>query len=135
MDFAAAVARADHRKRAAEAVLRDLDLMTRWRAVGRPVLVGALSFDLAVAPDIDLEIYCPELRVDDGFRVLAQCAQNPRVLSAQYLNGLITADQALYWQLRYRDEAGTEWKIDMWSARMEKNGGCTCFTCSVRWLF
>ena len=27
------------------------------------------------------------------------------------------------------------WDIDMWSARMEKNGGCTCFTCSVRWLF
>jgi hypothetical protein len=25
-------------------------------------------------------------------------------------------DKALYWQLRYKQDDGTEWKIDMWSA-------------------
>lgn len=109
-------ARAERRRQAAEAILGELDLLARWSRFGRPVLVGALSFDLAVAPDIDMEIYCPELRVEHGFEVLSQCAGNPRILSAQYLNGLATPDQAFYWQLRYRAEDGEEWKVDMWSA-------------------
>lgn len=91
--------------------------MQRWGRFGRPVLVGALSFDLAVAPDIDMEVYCPELKIEHGFEVISQCAAlNPRVTLAQFVNGLNTPDQALYWQLRYRDDDGVEWKMDMWSA-------------------
>jgi len=108
--------RAEQRRRTAEAILRDLDLMNRWQRFGRPVLVGALSFNVAVAPDIDMEIYCPELKIEHGFQVLSQCALNPRVLSAQFLNGLKTPDKAIYWQLRCRGDDGDEWKIDMWSA-------------------
>lgn len=55
--------RAEQRRQTAEAILRDLDLMSRWRRFGRPVLVGALAIDVAVAPDIDMEIYCPESAV------------------------------------------------------------------------
>jgi hypothetical protein len=40
------------RRRTAETILQDLDLMNKWRRFGRPVLVGALSFDLAVAPEM-----------------------------------------------------------------------------------
>jgi hypothetical protein len=69
-----------------------------------------------VAPDIDMEVYCPELRIEHGFQVLAECALNPRVVAAQFLNALSSPDKALYWQLRYRTDDGTEWKIDMWSA-------------------
>lgn len=108
--------RAVRTRRQALAILDDLGLLAKWRCFGRPVLVGAVSFDLAVAPDIDMEIYCPELRIEHGFQVLAQCALNPRVTAAQFLNALSTPDKALYWQLRYRTDEGTEWKIDMWSA-------------------
>ncbi len=110
------IQRAQHRRQTAEAILRDLDLMSRWRQFGRPVLVGALSFDLAVAPDIDMEVYCPELKIEHGFEVLRECALNARVTSALFLNALNTPDQALYWQLKCRGDDGAEWKIDMWSA-------------------
>ncbi|MCE5302856.1 MAG: hypothetical protein LLF97_07075 [Planctomycetaceae bacterium] len=101
----------------AEAILRDLDLLNRWRRFGRPVLVGAVAIDVAFAPDLDMEIYCPTLRIEHGFQVLAECAENPHVTSAQFLNRLNTPDNALYWQLHYQtDDDGVDWKIDMWSA-------------------
>jgi hypothetical protein len=108
--------RANHRRQQAEAILHDLGLIEKWKRFGRPVLVGAVSFDLAVAPDIDMEIYCPELRIEHGFQVLTECALNPRVTGAQFLNALSTPDKALYWQLRYRNCDDVEWKVDMWSA-------------------
>jgi len=108
--------RAARTRQQAQAILDDLDLLEKWRRFGRPVLVGAVSFDLAVAPDIDMEVYCPELRIEHGFQVLAECALNPRVIAAQFLNALSSPDKALYWQLRYRTDNGTEWKVDMWSA-------------------
>jgi hypothetical protein len=37
-------------------------------------------------------------------------------VAAQFLNALSTPDRALYWQLRYHADDGTDWKIDMWSA-------------------
>jgi hypothetical protein len=108
--------RATRRRQQAEAILDDLGLFERWRRFGRPVLVGAVSFDLAVAPDIDMEVYCPELRIEHGFQILTECALRPHVTAAQFLNALSTPDKALYWQLRYRADDDTEWKIDMWSA-------------------
>jgi hypothetical protein len=108
--------RAARRRQQAEAILCDLGLFEKWARFGRPVLVGAVSFDLAVAPDLDMEIYCPELRIEHGFQVLAECGLNPRVTAAQFVNALATPDKALYWQLRYRADDGTEWKVDMWSA-------------------
>ncbi|MHB0956880.1 MAG: hypothetical protein ACYC0X_13160 [Pirellulaceae bacterium] len=46
--------RAARTRRQAQAILDDLGLLEKWRRFGRPVLVGAVSFDLAVAPDIDM---------------------------------------------------------------------------------
>jgi hypothetical protein len=108
--------RAARRRRQAEAILDALRLFEKWRRFGRPVLVGAVSFDLAVVPDIDMEVYCPELRIEHGFQVLAECALSHLVVAAQFVNALSTPDKALYWQLRCRTDDGTQWKIDMWSA-------------------
>lgn len=108
--------RAEEKRRMAESILADLRLLERWRRYGRPVIVGALAYDLIVDYDIDMEIYCPEIQIDHGFEILRQCAQNQRVTNAQFFNGLHGPDQALYWQLRYLDEGGNHWKIDMWSA-------------------
>jgi hypothetical protein len=110
------IERSNLRRLTADSILKDLDLMGKWRRFGRPTLVGALSFELPVAADIDMEIYCPELKIEHGFQVLAECAMNSRVTSAQFINGLNTPDKAFYWQLHYRDADAVDWKIDMWSA-------------------
>ena len=96
-----AIQRSEQRRQTAEAILHDLDLMNRWRRFGRPVLVGALAIDVAVAPDIDMEIYCRDLKIEHGFQVISECAMNPHVTSAQFVNALNTPDKALYWQLHY----------------------------------
>jgi hypothetical protein len=108
--------RADQRRIAAERILRELALLERWQRFGRPVLVGAVAYDLVVSPDIDMEIYCPDLKIENGFEVLGACALHPRITGAKFVNALAQRDKALYWQLRYRDESDVAWKIDMWSA-------------------
>jgi hypothetical protein len=107
--------RAEERRHTAERILAELELFPRWSAYGRPVLVGAVAYDLVVSPDIDMEIYCPMLKIEHGFEVIRQCALHPCVTKARFANELNRRDKALYWQLRYRD-GDTEWKIDMWSA-------------------
>jgi hypothetical protein len=79
------------------------------------VIVGALACDLMVDPDIDLEVYCPDLQIEHGFEVLTACVANERVTKARFANELSGPDQGLYWQLRYRADDDTGWKIDMWS--------------------
>ena len=108
--------RATQRRQIALHILKELSLLDRWSAFGRPVLVGAVAYDLVVSPDIDCEIYCPELRIEDGFRVLSACAQHPSVTQAYFSNHLSGPDKALYWRLHYRDTNDEIWKIDMWSA-------------------
>jgi len=111
-----ALAREAQQRRAAEAVLADLDLIRRWDCYGRSALVGAFAYGLLADPDIDLEIYCPDLRIEHGFQVLGECALNDKVAGVRFTNELGGPDKALYWQIRYKAEDGLEWKIDMWSA-------------------
>jgi hypothetical protein len=51
MDILERSARTRHQ---AQEILSDVGLLEKWLRFGRPVLVGAVSFDLAVAPDIDM---------------------------------------------------------------------------------
>lgn len=102
-------------RRAGE-ILDALGLMRSWSRFGRPVLVGAVAHGLALDPDIDLEVYCPRLLVEDGFAVLAEAARHPGVRETLFQNHMLGPDKALYWQIRFLDTAGTPWKIDMWSA-------------------
>lgn len=108
--------RARQRRCVAQGILEALSLVERWSRYGRPVIVGALSYDLVVAPDIDMEIYCPDLRIEHGFEVLQACALQRGVTDVRFMNGLATPDKALYWQMHYAGEDGQQWKIDMWSA-------------------
>ena len=102
------------RQRKAGEILSALRLMDRWTGVGRPRLVGAAAYGLMVAPDIDIEIYCPEPRVQVGFSVLGDMAVEPGVWKVRFSNELDGSDQGLYWQIRYRAGDGEVWKIDMW---------------------
>lgn len=108
------------RRKTALSILDELRLFERWERFGRPVLVGAVAYDLAYDADIDMEIYCPELKITDGFQVLSECAAGSnRVIGIAFENHLEDADDALYWKIQYRDTEGTVWKIDMWSARSD----------------
>jgi len=114
--------RAAHRLWAARDVLARLPVMERWAEFGTPILVGAVAYGLVVAPDIDIEVYCDEPRIEDGFTILRDCALNPRVKKARFANELEGPDQGLYWQLRYLYADGQLWKIDMWSLRRDHPG-------------
>jgi hypothetical protein len=117
------LARADERQRKAQNILADLGLMDLWRPYGMPYLVGAAAYGLVVAPDIDLEVFCPaDPRIEDGFEVLKACAMNRRVRRARYANRIDDVDQGYYWMLRYDLPGGEEWKIDMWSVRYDHPG-------------
>jgi hypothetical protein len=110
------VERSRARSRRALEILDELSIVEGWRHYGRPVVVGAVANELALDPDIDLEVYCPDLCPEHGFAVLAEAARNPAVKEALFQNHMAGADKALYWQLRYEDADGELWKIDMWSA-------------------
>ncbi|MEV4239134.1 MULTISPECIES: hypothetical protein [unclassified Nocardia] len=117
-----AVEQSRQRTQQAHEILARLRLLEHWRAFGTPVLVGALAYELAMAPDIDIEIYCDEPRIEDGFAVLRECALHPDVRNARFGNHLTDADEGLYWRLGYHADDGTEWKIDMWSLRRDHPG-------------
>jgi hypothetical protein len=120
--MAPALERALNRLQIARQILAELQLMERWRAFGNPVLVGAAAYGLVVAPDIDMEIFCDEPKIEDGFEVLRACALHPQVRKARFTNALNGPDMGLYWQLRYQHEDGQEWKIDMWSMGRDHPG-------------
>lgn len=107
----------DARGREAERVMERLDLSRRWSEYGQPIIVGALAYGLVGRPDIDLEIYCQQPRIEHGFAVVADLALVPGVRKVRYSNELEGPDRGLYWQLRYRDDESPMrelWKIDMW---------------------
>lgn len=108
--------RSREREARAREILERLGLFEEWRRFGRPVLVGAVAHGLALAPDIDLEVYCPTLSPDHGFAVLARAARESGLLATTFQNHLHGPDGAYYWRLDYRDHDGTDWKVDMWSA-------------------
>jgi hypothetical protein len=116
------LSRADDRRRTAHRILSELRLIERWSVYGKPMVVGAVAYGLVVAPDLDMEIYCDTLRIEDGFDILRACALHPRIHTARFANELAGPDQGLYWQLRYRLDDSQEWKVDMWSLPMAHPG-------------
>jgi hypothetical protein len=114
--------RAINRLSIAHHILDQLQLIEKWRTFGSPNLVGAVAYGLVVAPDIDIEIFCNRPKIEDGFEVLQACALHPRVQKARFANKLNEPDMGLYWQLRYQNEDGEKWKIDMWSMQHDHPG-------------
>jgi hypothetical protein len=107
----------------AAVVLESLDLLSLWqKQCGQPFLVGALAYGLALAPDIDLEIFCSHPTIEAGFDVLKSCAVKPGCLATRFRNEMAGPDQGYYWQVQYQKERGLIWKIDMWSFHMDHPG-------------
>lgn len=106
--------REEQRRRRAVEIVSTLGLMERWADFGVPKLVGAAAYGLMVAPDIDIEIYCTEPKVEMGFSVVSEVARIPGIWKVRFSNELDAPDHGLYWQLRYRPSRTEVWKIDMW---------------------
>lgn len=117
------ISRAEARKKIAEHILLELDLINRWSRYGTCILVGAVAYGLVVTADIDIEIFCPKLKIDDGFDVLRACALHPNLTKTRFWNALGPPHYGLYWQVRYAHN-GEEWKIDMWSVEDTYEGPC-----------
>lgn len=119
--------RAARQRHLAQQVAGDLDLVARWSAVGRVVLVGAVAYDLVVSPDLDYEVFTADTpTVAAGFRVLAALAELPSVTAARFSNALDTSDRGLYWQARCR-HSDQEWKIDVWTLARDHPGPCAAW--------
>jgi hypothetical protein len=117
------LARAAARQAIADNILHELNLVERWNRYGDCQIVGSVAYQLVVAPDIDLEVWCREPRTESGFDVLRECARHPRVTRARFWNALGPPHHGLYWQVRY-EHAGEEWKIDTWSMANSYSGPC-----------
>ncbi len=115
--------RAGARQRIAVHILNELKLLERWSRFGTPRLIGAVAYNLVVAPDIDIEIVSIEPKIDDGFEVLRACAHHPSVTKTRFWNAEGPPHFGLYWQVRYEHE-GDEWKIDMWMMKTSYDGPC-----------
>jgi hypothetical protein len=107
-------ARAEQRGVKALEILERLELFRRWSRFGSSELVGAVRYGLAVRPDIDMEIYSENPRIEQGFEVMSEVARLPGIWKVRFSNELSGPDQGLYWGLRFRSEDGEVWKVDQW---------------------
>lgn len=115
--------RAAARRRDALRVMEDLALVRRWSAAGQVAVVGAVSYDLVVDADIDLEVFTDGApNVSDGFAVAAGLAEHPQIRKVRFTNALAAEDQGLYWQFRYQSDDATDWKIDVWTLASDHPG-------------
>ncbi|WP_236575623.1 hypothetical protein [Paenibacillus sp. USDA918EY] len=71
-----------------------------------------------------MEIYCDEPNVESGFEVLKNLAIHPNVTKARFSNHLDGPDQGLYFQIRYKNDDGEVWKLDMWLLAHDHPGPC-----------
>lgn len=107
-------ARAEARLHVARQIIRDLDLLGRWGRHGEVLVVGSVGVEVVVQPDIDLEIYCDEPRVADGFAVMSALAELPKSRRITYLDARDRHERGQYWKLEYELTPDETWTIDMW---------------------
>ena len=105
----------------ADRVLADLGLPGLLHRAGRPVQVGSAVMGLMVWRDVDFNVLCDPLSVERVFEVGRALAAHPRIANLRYSNETgrfnrtgLPQDEALYWGVRYRTDAGEEWKLDLW---------------------
>lgn len=109
--------RAKKRQERAYEIVDRLGLLSKWSKYGDPVVVGATRYGLVVSPDIDMEIYADDPHIEQGFELMKEIAIVPGVWQVLFMNELTGPDMGLYWQIRYRDEDDTLWKVDAWFVR------------------
>ncbi len=106
------LSRARRRQDRAMQVIDDLDLLHLWARFGKPVVVGSVRHGLVVEPDIDIEVYSDNPRIDEGLSVMAQVVTSPNVVAVIFRNDHDTRGKWLYWEVQYRDDDEKTWTIE-----------------------
>ncbi|GAA1550207.1 hypothetical protein GCM10009804_03510 [Kribbella hippodromi] len=97
----------------ARSLLDELGLVARWSRYGDVTVVGSVGIGVVVAPDIDLEVR-GEVRVADGFAVMAALAELPKVRRITYLDARDRHERGQYWKLEYELTDAVTWTVDTW---------------------
>jgi hypothetical protein len=115
---------AGRRQETARTILDRLSPLERWRPFGEPVLCGAVSYGLLVAPDIDIEVF-GRMDAGAGFSIVADWAAKMAVRRALFLNAMGEEDAGLGWDVQYRHR-GEVWHIQMWLLPPDYSGPRSC---------
>jgi len=122
---AALLLREARRQETARAVLDRLCPLDRWRPFGEPVLCGAASYGLLVAPDIDIEVF-GEMDAGAGFSIVAEwAAADMAVRRVLFINAVGEEDAGLGWDVHYHHQ-GVVWHIQMWLLPPDYGGPRSC---------
>lgn len=97
----------------ARSIVAKLGLVERWSKLGDAVLVGSISFGLALGRDIDLDVYADTLSVADSFRLMAGIAEDEDVVEITFRNRKGDRGKWLYWEIRYQKEDAPCWTIEI----------------------
>lgn len=99
----------------AKRVLKELELKEFWEKHGcRANVIGSLAMGLIVKHrDIDMHVYSKGLTEEKSFAIVSELAKNQRVKELRCINGLFTEERCIAWHLRYEDEWGDMWQIDI----------------------
>lgn len=116
------IERALQRKKAAEEILDELQLLEKWSEIGDAYLVGAAAYNLIVSPDIDIETFCINPHAQKPLEFLTDLSGNPKVVEIKYRNYLETPFDGLYFKLLYKTLDETIWNIDMWLFSSKRKG-------------
>ncbi len=91
-----------------------MDLISRWNVYGDTFIVGSVALDLVVRPDIDLEIFSDTASARDGFTIMRDLADLPKIRGVGFNNDRHAPAAGLYWKLKYELTADQVWTVDMW---------------------
>lgn len=101
--------------RRAEEIIRALDLVGLWKAVGgKANLVGSFRMNLMASRlDIDLHVYTEPFAIADSFSVMGRLAEKSGIRSISYTNLIDAPDRCLEWHASYEDNRGETWHLDI----------------------
>lgn len=99
----------------AKRILQETRIIETLQASGlRVSLIGSLRMGLLVNHrDIDLHVYSKDITVEFGFEVISKIAANPGIIETLCINGMDSDEHCLEWHLKYRDDEGEIWQIDI----------------------
>ena len=116
------LARAAHRRRDADLILEELNLLNEWSKIGEAHLVGAVSYGLIVSPDIDIEIFSDTPRPSDALVFLSRIAKHPSVIELKYRDYLRSSFEGTYFKILFETYDQIIWNIDMWLFQSDRKG-------------
>ena len=105
----------------ANEVRTSLHLDDLLHTAGEPVLVGSAALGLMVWEDLDLTVICHSLDLGQVLDIGRSVSSHPDVHTLTFRNdtGRWNVERhrypdGLYLGVRYRQEGGAEWKLDLW---------------------